>query len=183
MRLTTFIYINLVLTMVGCGQMQVSPQGFDSGSAIIEKYSTFAVRSAAAASGAPDPGGLGDVSSLSDEELLEKYKEKLTSDLERLKNSILEAQARGVSLPAGLEEAVKKQEEEIAKILARLESDPDFRQQTIEHLRNVSEKQSTADSLPPDFCERFGDLLANGLVPEAIRPHVQKDYDQKCSDD
>lgn len=183
MKMLNSIGAILILTVVGCGETQSAEQ--QSGSAqpvseIISQYSAMAVQSAAASAGAPNPYGLGDIASLSDEELLAKFKVKLIADLERLEKSVEEAKARGVDLPPGIEEEVKKQRERVEEILARLDSDSIFREMTLKHLRTVVAQPHTPESLP-DFCERIGQLLEEGKVPEQIRSHVQEDYDQKCS--
>jgi hypothetical protein len=149
-------------------------------------YQTLSTSVQAASAGIA-PQSLGDVSTLTDDQIVAKLEEGMLAGLEKLKKQVADAEAEGKDVTK-IKENLVKLEAAIEKLIAKLD-DPEFRKKFVDGIRNrpspedvLKHAANNAETkFPAQFCTRLAEDLASGKIPEALRERVKKDLETRCS--
>lgn len=186
---STAIAAFLGFVLSGCGPTlkPFSAKSSNSAQDLQSEYDIASLTVQAAKAG--NPISIGDVSSLTDDQVIDKLIEFLEGILDRMKDHIQQAKDDGRKLPEDIDKLIENLEKHTQELIARLQSDQDFRAAAVARIRQA-QTQHPADSENParvpdseltdEMCKAAAKQLASGKLPEFLQKSLQAHYDRDC---
>lgn len=127
------------------------------------------------------PAGLGNVTQLTDDQVIDRTKDHLRKLIHALGLGIELAESKGLKVSDAARESTRKNIEVVECYLALLDSDEQFRADVVQHIRNPFVPQGGSKQLDAKLCAQLKKDLEAGRFTDKARVQVEKDLKENCA--